>query len=122
MDLVEIMIGGRRFRLHCGPGEAGRVQQLARLVDQCAAGLIQGQVGLGEEKLLLLASLTLADHLEEARAELDRLNDGAARAQAVFQDRAALAVATAARRLDALAALIQQSTGGESPQVSSPEP
>jgi len=122
MDLVEITIGGRRFRLHCGPGEAARVQQLAKLVDQCAAGLIQGQVGLGEEKLLLLASLTLADHLEEARAELDRLHDGAARAQAVLQDRAALAVATAARRLDALAALIERSAGSPPAEVSSPEP
>ncbi len=109
MEIVEILIGGRRFRLQCGPGEATRVQQLAKLVDQCAAGLVQGHVGLGEEKLLLLAGLTLADHLEEARAELDRLRDGVVRSTNVFQDRAALAVATAARRLDALAAQIEQS-------------
>jgi cell division protein ZapA len=107
MEQVEITIGGRRFRLQCGPGEGHRVQQLARMVDQCAAGLIQGQAGMGEEKLLLLASLTLADHLEEARREIERLSGGMARAQGVLQDRAALAVATAARRLDALAAQIE---------------
>ena len=33
------------------------MQQLARLVDQCAESLVRGQRGLGEEKLLLLASL-----------------------------------------------------------------
>ena len=109
METVEVTIGGRRFRLQCGPGEAGRVQQLARMVDRGAAGLIQRQAGLGEEKLLLLASLTLADQLEEAMGELDRLRGETARAGAVLQERAALAVATAARRLDALAARVERS-------------
>ena len=76
MDNVEISIGGRRFRLQCGPGEGQRVQQLARLVDQCAASLIQGQGGMGEEKVLLLSSLMVADRLEEAEHELERLRGG----------------------------------------------
>jgi hypothetical protein len=59
---------------------------------------------MGEEKVLLLSSLMLADHLEEARGELERLRGAAARARSVLQERAALAVATAARRLDAVAA------------------
>ena len=105
---VEISIGGRRFRLQCGTGEIARVQQLARLVDQCAAGLIQGQQGMGEEKLLLLASLMLADQLAEIREEQERLTAERDRAQAVIRERAAWAVATAARRLDALAAHIER--------------
>ena len=108
MENVDISIGGRRFRLQCGPGEAPRVQQLARLVDQCAASLIQGQGGMGEEKVLLLSSLMVADRLEEARGEVERLRGAAARAQSVLQERAALAVATAARRLDAVAAEIER--------------
>jgi cell division protein ZapA len=113
VETVEVTIGGRRFRLQCGPGEAGRVQQLARLVDGCAAGLIQGQAGLGEEKLLLLASLVLADRLEEAGAEAEQLRGEMARAEGVLRDRVALVVATAARRLDALAARVERSRGGE---------
>jgi cell division protein ZapA len=108
MENVDIAIGGRRFRLQCGPGEAPRVQHLARLVDQCAASLIQGQGGMGEEKVLLLSSLMLADHLEEARAEIEKLRGASARARNVLQERAALAVATAARRLDAVAAEIER--------------
>lgn len=111
MELVEFVIAGRRFRLQCGPGEAPRVQQLARLVDQCASGLIQGQQGLGEEKLLLLASLMLADHLEEARAEIERTRAEIERIEGVVRERAAWAVATAARRLDALAAHIERAAG-----------
>ncbi|MFO1071446.1 MAG: cell division protein ZapA [Geminicoccaceae bacterium] len=108
MELVEFAIGGRRFRLQCGPGEAGRVQQLARMVDQCAGALIQGQGGLGEEKLLLLANLMLTDHLEEAREEVRRLREEIERQTGVVRERAAWAVATAARRLDALAAHIER--------------
>ena len=103
MKSVEILIGGRRLRLQCGPGESGRVQQLGSIVDQSAAQLIQGQRGLGEEKMLLLASLTLADRLEDARRELDALRAQTQRARSVVEERLALAMATAARRLDAIA-------------------
>ncbi|MEK0083374.1 cell division protein ZapA [Benzoatithermus flavus] len=109
MDTVEVTIGGRRFRLQCGAGEAFRVHQLARLVDQCAAGLIQGQRGLGEEMMLLMTSLVLADQLDEARSELERLKGELARVEGAIRERAAWAVATAARRLDALAAHIERS-------------
>ena len=107
-ETVEIMIGGRRFRLQCGPGEVAHLQQLAKLVDQCASSLIQGQRGMGEEKVLLLSSLMLADHLEEARSEADRLRAAQSRAHSVMQDRLALVLATAARRLDAVAAEIER--------------
>jgi cell division protein ZapA len=107
-DIAEIMIGGRRFRLQCGPGEMTRLQQLAKLVDQCASSLIQGQRGMGEEKVLLLSSLMRADHLEEARSELERLRTAQSRSRSVTQDRLALVLATAARRLDAVAAEIER--------------
>jgi cell division protein ZapA len=108
MESVEILIGGRRFRLQCGPGETGRVQELARIVDHSASELIQGRGGLGEEKMLLLASLTLADRLEEARRELDASRAQAERARSVLEERLALVVATAARRLDAIAAEVER--------------
>jgi hypothetical protein len=63
---------------------------------------------MGEEKVLLLSSLMLADHLEEARAETDRLRAAQSRARSVVQDRLALVLATAARRLDAVAAEIER--------------
>lgn len=113
MDTVEFTIGGRRFRLQCGPGESPRVQQLARMVDQCAGALIAGQQGLGEEKLLLLASLVLADRLEEARGELDALRGELARVEGAVRERATWAVGTAARRLDALAAHIERAAAAE---------
>lgn len=114
MQIVEVMIGGRRFRLQCGPGEAAHVGELARMVDRCASQLMQGRQGLGEEKLLLLANLMLADQLFDARDEIDRLSGEAERIGDVVRERAILAVRTAARRLDALARKIEQTEGGSS--------
>ena len=53
----------------------------------------------------------LADQLEETRGEIERARSQLARAESVLKDRVALAVATAARRLDALAAQIEASGG-----------
>ena len=107
---VEIVIAGRRFRLQCGAGETPRVQALARHVDTCATSLIQGQPGLGEEKLLLFTTLMLADRLEDALAEVDQLEREVGRAATVIRERGEWAVRTAARRLDALARKIEQAS------------
>lgn len=115
METVEIVIGGRRFRLHCGPGESARVQALARQVDACATTLIQGQQGLGEEKLLLLATLMLADRMEDARAEIEGLEQELGRVDGVIRERGEWIVRTAARRLDALARKIEQAADREGP-------
>lgn len=112
METIEITIGGRRFRLQCGPGEAARVGRLGRYVDQCASSLVQGRQGLGEEKLLLLTSLMLADQLDETRSQIDQLTSELERKDAAVRERAAWAVATAARRLDALAAQIEKHAAG----------
>ena len=111
METIEVMIGGRRFRLQCGPGQAARVSELARTVDRYAAQLIQGQRGLGEEKLLLLTNLMLADQLLEARDEIERLTGEVGRIGDTVRERATWAVQTAARRLDALARKIEQADG-----------
>jgi cell division protein ZapA len=112
METVEITIGGRRFRLQCGPGEAARVAKLGRYVDQCASSLVQGRQGLGEEKLLLLTSLMLADQLDETRGQIEQLKAELERKDAAVRERAAWAVATAARRLDALAAHVEKHAAG----------
>ena len=111
-ETVEIAIGGRRFRLQCGPGEAPRVHQLARLMDEVAARLIQGQPGMGEEKLLLLTSLMLADRLDEALAEREQIAAELGRLGDQVRERARWAMGTAARRLDALAAHIERAAEG----------
>lgn len=67
MAQVTITINGRTYRLECGEGEEGHLLNLAdrisRLVDEMRAKF--GQIG--DDRLLLMAGLTIADELTEAR-------------------------------------------------------
>lgn len=67
MAQVTITINGRTYRLECGEGEEGHLLGLAdrisRLVDEMRAKF--GQIG--DDRLLLMAGLTIADELTEAR-------------------------------------------------------
>lgn len=109
MEMVEITIGGRRFKVQCGPGEGSRLRHLARLVDQNAAALVRHHQGLSEEKLLLLANLLLADQLEDASQELAQLTAELERIGTATRERGSWVIETAARRLDALVARIERS-------------
>lgn len=67
MAQVTITINGRTYRLECGDGEEahllGLADRISRLVDEMRAKF--GQIG--DDRLLLMAGLTIADELSEAR-------------------------------------------------------
>ncbi len=66
MSNVDLMIGGRSFKVACAPGEEEHVTGLGRLIDEKIAGM--GDMGgQSEARLLLFASLLLADELHEIR-------------------------------------------------------
>jgi cell division protein ZapA len=108
MPMVEITVNGRRHMVQCGEGEEGRVRQLAAYVDRQVADLARGQTQVGDARLLLMASLLVADKLSDAfdeikqlRATLDgRAEDAERRAAAVVED--------VAQQLDAIAAQLER--------------
>ncbi len=66
MSNVDLKIGGRSFKVACAAGEEDHVTGLGRLIDQKIAGM--GDMGgQSEARMLLFASLLLADELHEAR-------------------------------------------------------
>ena len=68
MPQVSITIANRTFELACGDGEEDRVHELAAYVDEKVAALRQQMPpGTPEVKLLVFASLLLADESREAR-------------------------------------------------------
>jgi len=68
MPQVTIQIASRTFDLACGAGEEARVQELAGYVDSKITEMrAQMPPGTPEIKLLVLASLMLADESREAR-------------------------------------------------------
>jgi cell division protein ZapA len=68
MPLVSIQIANRTYELTCGEGEEERVQELAAYVDE-KVGELRKQLlpGTAEIKLMVFASLILADESREAR-------------------------------------------------------
>ncbi|CAN5803335.1 hypothetical protein BH11PSE3_BH11PSE3_42310 [soil metagenome] len=67
MPQVSIQIASRTYELACGAGEEQRVQELAAYVDEKVVELRKQLPGAPEIKLLVFASLMLAEESREAR-------------------------------------------------------
>ena len=67
MPQVSINIANRTYELACGEGEEQRVHELAAYVDEKVMELRRQLPGTPEFKLLVFASLMLADESREAR-------------------------------------------------------
>ena len=67
MSQVSVTIDGRKYRLACNPGEEARLELLAGLIDE-KIGEMRASFGeIGDQRLVIMAALTIADNLAEAR-------------------------------------------------------
>ncbi len=66
MSNINLQIGGRSFVVACAEGEEAHVAGLGRTIDAKLAEM-GGMAGQSEARMLLFASLMLADELHEAR-------------------------------------------------------
>ena len=67
MGQVAVTLNGRSYRLSCEPGEEARLTLLAAEVKARLDTLIDQFGNAGDDRLLLMAALTLADELLDAR-------------------------------------------------------
>ncbi|MCX8254006.1 Cell division protein ZapA [Beijerinckiaceae bacterium RH AL1] len=113
MATVGVTIAGRTYRMACGEGEEGHLQELARHVDATLAGLRKGFGEIGDTRLVIMTAITVADELFEARrraaeveARLAELSESRSEGEAL-RDALALDVAgaldAASTRLERLA-------------------
>ena len=112
MSKVTISLNGRAFTIGCEEGQQAYLRDLASHLDGHVRDLSDKVGQIGDLRLLLMASLIVADEmreaqgrieaLEEERAELKgRLSQAEAR-QRAERARAAEAIEAAAARLEAL--------------------
>jgi cell division protein ZapA len=99
MANVTLSIGGRSFTLASADGEEAHVAQLGRLIDEKAAA--SGAAGQTETRMLLFASLMLADELVELR------NRAGAVPAAEIDPNLALQLDRIADRVENLASLLE---------------
>ena len=113
MPQVTVVISGRTYRMACGEGEEAHLEKLAALFDGKIEEM-RGSFGeIGDMRLHVMAALTLADDLGEARRRIDTLEQevaalrsvataGDERTQAI-EKRLAESVGKAAERIERLA-------------------
>jgi cell division protein ZapA len=104
MPTIEVLVNGRRHAVQCGQGEEARVRQLASYVDRRIAELARGQSQVGDARLLLMASLVVADELSDAFDEIKRLRANLEGQGNTSERDAAGVIEQAARRIEAIAA------------------
>ncbi len=107
MPMIEVSVNGRRHLVQCGEGEEARVRQLASYVDRRVSDLARGQTQVGDARLLLMASLLVADELSDAFDEIKRLKATLEGRASDAEQQAAAAVEKVARELDAIAAQLE---------------
>ena len=73
MTQITIIINRQRYRLSCDEGEEGRITQLADFVSKQIHELKQSVGAIGNERLLVMTALTMADELWDAKKEIREL-------------------------------------------------
>jgi cell division protein ZapA len=103
MAQVLVTIDNRKYRLACNEGEEARLESLAGVIDEKIGELRASFGEIGDQRLVVMAALTIADSLAEARdavaAERERAEVATARAEA-----AASSLDQLSARIEALAA------------------
>ncbi len=109
MAQVTVSINRREYRIACDEGEEAHLSELARFVDQRVGELVEAVGQIGDTRLMVMASLLIADELADANDEIeqiraDRGGNGGEPGDAGETDAVAADVEALAERIDALAA------------------
>jgi cell division protein ZapA len=111
---VSVSINGRNYRIACDDGQEEHLVRLAGFVDERVADLVAAVGQIGDTRLMVMASLLIADELSDAYAELTQAQEKR-NAVAVAPGEAeavAGAVEALAERIEALAAGLEHGVAG----------
>ncbi len=73
MPQVMVTIAGRLYRMACGDGEEDHLQQLAHRLDGKISNLRKDFGEIGDQRITVMAALTMADELSEAERRIRAL-------------------------------------------------
>ncbi|MDE1937426.1 MAG: cell division protein ZapA [Alphaproteobacteria bacterium] len=110
MPLVNIMVNGRAYTVACDEGEEDHLKELGERVDSKVRELLESVGQVGDQRLLLMAALLLADEhhaIETQLAALKHDNIAAAAARDELDRRLHKSEGFAADTLEAAAQRIE---------------
>lgn len=115
MAHVTVTILGRQYRMACEDGQESHLERLARDLDQ-RIDQLRGSFGeIGDDRLLVMAALTISDELDEATQRARRLEGelaGLQDARVSAADRSQATQAAVVAALNAAAERIERVTKG----------
>lgn len=124
MAAVVVAIAGRTYRMSCEAGEEQRIEELARYVESKIQSMRESFGEIGEQRIIVMAALAIADEATDARAKAQAMEtevaalraelDAARKASDAASTRAAQALGEATRRIVKL-------NGELSPAAASPD-
>ncbi len=111
MGQVAVSINGRDYRISCDEGQEERLERLAAYVDEQISDLVSSVGNVGDVRLMVMASLLVADKLFDGNNEIERLRAQLAQAKqgAAVETDATVAplVEAIARRVEDIAAELE---------------
>ena len=122
MAQVNVTINGRHYDVACDDGQEEHLMKLAAFVDDRVAMLKQSVGSLSESHLMMMASLMIADELDEALIQLEEVQDnsgessgtpkpsdheGTATGPNPLEEKAANALEACASRLESIATRLE---------------
>lgn len=105
MSQVSVSINGHNYLISCDDGQEKHLTQLAQYVDKRIEELVASVGQVGDARLLVMASLLIADELSEAYADLEKLRSEVRRTPT--RDELAGMVETAASRIETIAGRLE---------------
>ena len=113
MNYINVTINGRQYRMACEEGQEARLRQLADSFEARIQDL-RGKFGeIGDGRLTVMAALTVADELVDARQQIRALEEELAAlrdVRVVASDRARATQVAVAAALNAAAERIEKTT------------
>lgn len=109
MSEVTIEINGRAYQIACEDGQEDHLQRLAAFLDKRMQDVISTVGQAGQDRLLVMAGLLIADELSDTLAEIDeaRANPDAETVKQLQDDASQKAEAKAAHIFEMLAQRIE---------------
>ena len=110
MSDVTVTINRRAYRVGCEDGQEDHLRGLGRLVAERVDDLVGSMGQIGDQRLLVMASLLLADDAQGARRQLKDAQEkvDAMSANEAAEDEAAGVIEDLAARIEELAGAIEK--------------
>lgn len=115
MAQLAVTISGRVYRVACDEGEEARLGDLAQLVDAKIAGMRSRFGEIGDQRLIIMAAITLADEWSEANERVRQLEAELAKLKAPsaapeWAEKVAVSLSEAAQRIEHVAQELNDSS------------